>query len=51
VEYILAIGNRPKRIFLVHGEPRQTDALAAKLTSAGVANVHIPERGEVVELS
>jgi len=51
VQYLLAVGTKPKRVFLVHGEPQQTDALATKLASAGLTNVYIPERGETVELA
>ena len=50
-EYIAAIGGKPKRIFLVHGELEQTEALAGRLALARATNIHIPERGETVQLS
>ena len=49
-EYVTGVGGKPKRVFLVHGEPSQTEALADKLESSGVTNIHIPQRGETVEL-
>jgi len=51
VEYLRNIGDSVKRIFLVHGEPTQTDALEDKLKSAGLGNAYIPQRGETVELN
>lgn len=38
-----------KKVFLVHGEPKSMTALATALTTEGY-QVHIPERGEVIDL-
>lgn len=50
IEYALAIKDRVKGIFLVHGEARSAEALTEKLVAAGLENIHFPEMGEVVEL-
>ncbi len=39
---------RLQQLFLVHGEPPAQEVLAGKLHGAGVANVTIPARGDVV---
>ncbi len=39
-----------KRIFLVHGEEESMTALAEGLRGQGVAQVEMPERGQVFEL-
>ncbi len=41
---------KTKRIFLVHGEPEQSSALAAKLGELGFRDVVIAERGQRMEL-
>ena len=41
---------RLQRVFLVHGEPDQAEALRALLLQAGCRDVHIPDRGETVSL-
>ncbi|MBE7557886.1 MBL fold metallo-hydrolase [bacterium] len=38
------------RVFLVHGDPDQSQKLAATLQSEGFARIHVPELGERVEL-
>ena len=48
--YISALDRKAlKRIFLVHGELQQAEALSAKLAEAGFTSVHIPARGEKAE--
>jgi metallo-beta-lactamase family protein len=39
-----------KKIFLVHGELPQAEALSSKLAQAGCTNVFIPSRGEKAEI-
>jgi metallo-beta-lactamase family protein len=43
-------GSDLKRIFLVHGEEESMTALAEGLRGQGVAQVELPERGQVFEL-
>ena len=40
----------PERVFLVHGEDRQREALAARIDEVMGMPVHIPVQGEVFEL-
>ncbi len=42
---------RMKRLFLVHGEPEQSAALAAKIRETGFAGAQIAKRGESVKLA
>lgn len=42
--------DRLQRVFLVHGEPAAAAALADRLRGEGMTAVHIPARGESVEL-
>jgi metallo-beta-lactamase family protein len=50
LEYLSTIDKTKLRtLFLVHGEPPQSDALAAKLKEGGYRDVSIPDRGEIVE--
>ena len=39
----------PERVFLVHGEDRQREALAAKIGEMGL-DAHLPMQGEAFEL-
>jgi len=39
-----------QRLFLVHGEPEQSRALAGRLRAVGFASVHVAARGERIEL-
>ena len=39
-----------EQVFLVHGEPIPAETLAATLTAAGLPNVSVPPRGQVVDL-
>jgi metallo-beta-lactamase family protein len=50
LEFIAAIPKKPQRIFVVHGEPDATAAMAAGLGKMGFENVIIPERGDRFEL-
>jgi metallo-beta-lactamase family protein len=43
-------GERPKRIFLVHGAPERQDQMRAALKERGHSRVEIPEKGQSVEL-
>jgi metallo-beta-lactamase family protein len=46
----LASQVKPRRIYLVHGEPAAQEALAGKLREAGFAEVFTPARGETVSM-
>ena len=48
--WVAAFGTPPRKIWLVHGEPRGSDALAAALAQRGL-NVAVARTGEVVELA
>jgi metallo-beta-lactamase family protein len=48
VDYVTHV--RPKKTFLVHGEPDQREALARHLRDRGIPDVHIPHEGDVAEL-
>ena len=50
VDFAVASGKPPRRIFLVHGEPEQKEALKGHLRDKGFQNVMIPKEGESVEL-
>ncbi|HNU40372.1 MAG TPA: MBL fold metallo-hydrolase [Methanothrix sp.] len=50
LDFINAIQNRPKRVFVVHGEPDATAAMAAGLARLGIEDIAIPERGEKFEV-
>lgn len=50
LDFINAIPNRPKRVFVVHGEPDATAAMAAGLARLGIEDIAIPERGERFEV-
>jgi metallo-beta-lactamase family protein len=39
-----------EQVLLVHGEPGPAVTLASTLTTAGLPNVSVPERGQVVQL-
>jgi metallo-beta-lactamase family protein len=43
--------DRLERVFLVHGEPKRQEALAATLAERGFRGIESPERGRSVELS
>ena len=48
--WIKPIAPKLKRIFLVHGEPRQSEALAQAIKSIYGIDTLIPKRGESVTL-
>ena len=50
LDYALAVKDRVKAVFLVHGELQSGLALQEKLLESGIQHVHIPELGESVEL-
>ena len=50
LEFISAIPGKPEHVFVVHGEPDATAAMAAGLVRMGIENVTIPERGERFEI-
>jgi metallo-beta-lactamase family protein len=49
LDFVSAIPIKPKRVFVVHGEPDATKAMAAGLIKSGIKNVTVPERGESFE--
>ena len=51
LDFIAAIPKKPKHVFVVHGEPDATKAMAAGLSRLGIGNVVIPARGERFEIS
>jgi metallo-beta-lactamase family protein len=51
LEFISAIADRPKHVFVVHGEPDAAAAMAAGLRKLGFSNVEIPARGDRFSLS
>ena len=50
LDFINAIPNRPKHVFVVHGEPDATAAMATGLARLGIEDIAIPERGERFEV-
>jgi metallo-beta-lactamase family protein len=48
--FMKSLEPRPRRIFLVHGEPAARAALAESLKAEGLDRVAAPEYGEVVDL-
>jgi len=50
LEFIGAIAQRPRRAFVVHGEPDATRAFAAGLSGLGISSVTVPERGQQFEV-
>ena len=51
LDFIAALPKKPKLVFVVHGEPDATKAMAAGLSRLGIGNVVIPARGERFEIS
>ncbi len=47
--YAQGLGSAVRRVFLVHGEPEQSEVFARRLQAAG-KTVHVADPGEVVEL-
>lgn len=50
LDFIAAIPNKPKRVFVVHGEPDAANAMAAGLSKLGIENVNVPKRGDRFEV-
>ncbi|MDD5627758.1 MAG: MBL fold metallo-hydrolase [Elusimicrobia bacterium] len=48
--FVAALDPKPRKIFLVHGDPDEQAALAQGLEAAGVKDVVRPQFGQVVEL-
>ena len=49
-QWVVGLGERPKRAFTVHGETEQLQAMAALLKDLGVGQVDIPRLGEPFEI-
>lgn len=50
IDYVDSLGKSLKRIYLVHGEDEQSQALKEELEGHGYANVNLPEEGDEIEL-
>ncbi len=50
VKYAATLRGRAKKVFLVHGEQEQADALTAKLCDQGMDQIYYPEQYSSVEL-
>ena len=50
LEFIGAIPQRPRRVFVVHGEPEATRAMSESLRGLGIPEVTVPERGQTFEI-
>jgi len=50
LDFALGMEPRAKRVFLVHGEERQMESLAAALREGGIADVVLPEYGQSFSL-
>jgi len=50
VEYALAVKDRVKKVFLVHGEEKSALALKEKLAEKGLSDVYYPELHSVAEI-
>jgi metallo-beta-lactamase family protein len=50
LDFIAAIPNKPKHVFVVHGEPDAANAMAAGLSKLGIENVIVPKRGDRFEV-
>lgn len=50
IEWLSAIKNKPKKVFLVHGEPHASDCLRQKIEDTYQWSCHIPDLFEIVEL-
>ena len=48
VDYVRRV--KPRRVFLVHGEQRQREALAEALRTERLGDVYLPVRGDVIDL-
>ena len=50
IQWAAALKPRVKKVFLVHGEPESSAALAEALKEQGIADVHAPQMHESVEI-
>ena len=50
IDYVDSLGKSLKRIYLVHGEDEQSQALKEELAGHGYTNVNLPEEGDEIEL-
>ena len=50
LRYVEQGGTKLRKVFLVHGEPEQQEALHTELKEKGYTGVHCPETGDVVDL-
>jgi metallo-beta-lactamase family protein len=50
LQYALAVKNRAKKIFLVHGEPQAAGVFEEKLRGEGIKEIEYPAQKTVVEL-
>jgi metallo-beta-lactamase family protein len=50
IEWLSKIKNKPKKVFLVHGEPHAADCLRQKIEDTYQWSCHIPDLFEIVEL-
>jgi metallo-beta-lactamase family protein len=50
LEWALSLKGRLKKVFLVHGEPKPAEALAAKLKEGGIEDVYYPDLHESVTI-
>jgi metallo-beta-lactamase family protein len=49
--FIEGLNPRPKKIFLVHGDPNDRNVLSELLKTKGISEVESPNYGEVIELT
>jgi metallo-beta-lactamase family protein len=49
-DYALAVKDRAKEVFLVHGEPVSANNLQEVLKEQGMDNLHYPKRGSTFEI-
>ena len=50
LDWVRAIETKPKRVFMVHGEPRALEALGASIREEMGLDVTIPEQGQAFDL-
>jgi metallo-beta-lactamase family protein len=46
--WVQAMDRRPHKAFVVHGEPEAAQSLADGLTEIGIAETHVPDRGDTL---
>ena len=49
-DFALATKAAVKHVFLVHGEPDSSQALAQRLAERGLPDIHVPQRGEYFDV-